>query len=301
MRRSRYKNPQEAFYHILTRVAGSPRYFPLHYRNASKKLLEILLYYVRAYCCEMAAYKIMGNHYHIILFFEQYRRLSRPQLQNRAHLLYGRRAELKTGAWTDEAWNQFNHKLFDLSAMMQHINGEYAKWFNKHFNRRGHFWADRYKNPELLDREALRECLLYVELNALRAGLVKRPEKWRASSAWVRWRGQDQDLIPLERIFPDIPKEELLKVYRSLLYERGGISNLKSRPSYRAAKFVTRLRFFTDGLAIGNKKNVGMRLEQLWTQGTYRHRKKPVSQLSGFLFTATEQRSHADSRFNQPK
>lgn len=296
MRRARIKSPNEAFYHILTRVAGPPRYFPLKYRNASRRLLETIRYYVRAYCCEMAAYKIMGNHYHLILFFEEYRQLSRLELQSRARLVYGRRAELRTGPWSEEAWQQFNRKLFDLSALMQHINGEYAKWFNQTFNRRGHFWADRFKNPELLDQEALQECLLYVELNALRAHLVKRPEKWRASSAWARWRGQDQDLMPLERIFSDIPKEIVSEVYRSLLYERGGISGSKTRPGGdRSVQFLTRLRFFSDGLAIGNQQTVSKRIEQLRAKGTYRHRKKPIAQLSGFLFTVREQRAHATS------
>jgi hypothetical protein len=207
--------------------------------------------------------------------------------------MFGRRADLKTATWTDEAWEKFNRKLFDLSALMQHINGEYAKWFNQQFNRRGHLWADRYKNPELLDLRSLRECLIYIELNALRAGLVKRPEQWRASSAWARQRGQDQDLMSLQSIFPDVPAEEVFEVYRALLYERAELPNSGRSRQDDAQGFVRRMRFFTDGLAIGGKEIVIRRLQELKAQGIYRRRKNPIPQLDGFLYSVREQRSNA--------
>jgi len=135
-------------------VAGFPRYYPLKDPLAGQRLLNTILFYVSAYCCEIAAYTIMGNHYHLILFIKEFTKLSRSELKSRANLLYGNRTELKTHSWSDEAWDQFNRKLFDLSALMQHINGEYAKWFNKQFDRRGHLWVDRYKNPEFFDLRA---------------------------------------------------------------------------------------------------------------------------------------------------
>jgi len=293
LRRARQKSPEDAFYHIITRVAGSPRYYPLQNRVAQQKLLNTILFYVSAYCCELAAHIIMGNHYHLILFIEEFKELSRSELESRAKLLYGNRAELKTHSWSDEAWNQFNCKLFDLSALMQHINAEYAKWFNKHFDRRGHFWADRYKNPELLDQRALQECLLYVELNAVRAGLVQHPEQWKFSSAWARWKGCDHDLMQLEKIFPEIQPEKALSTYRFLLGQRGAVGSSKAKLAGWNGLFLMRLRFFTDGLALGHQPSVSNRLDKLRAQGFYRHRKKPIPQLSGFLFTLREQRSHA--------
>jgi REP element-mobilizing transposase RayT len=272
-------------------VAGSPRYFPLHKRQAKRQLLETIRYYVHAYCCQLAAYCILGNHYHLILFCENFRPLSLPELQQRARQLYGSRFEEKTANWSPQDWDRFNRKLFDVSALMQHINGEYAKWFNRRFNRRGHFWADRFKNPELLDQRALQECLFYVELNALRARLVKQPELWKASSAWLRWKGSDQNLLSLEKIFPDIQPEKVFAFYQSELYQRGSLSQTHS--SQNTGRFLKRLRFFAEGLAIGSQQNVHHRLDQLRTQGFYRYRKNPVAQLSGFLYTVREQRSHA--------
>jgi hypothetical protein len=179
---------------------------------------------------------------------------------------------------------------------MQHINGEYAKWFNRRFGRRGHLWADRFQNPELLDRKALQECLLYIELNAVRAGLVKRAEQWPASSAWARWQGQAEDLMPLEEIFPEVPIQDVFRLYRARLDQRTGPPKPATGQAAQPAgsiRFSRRLRFFTNGLAIGSAENVSQVLARLRAQGTYRYRKKPIAQLCGFLFTVRQPRSHA--------
>jgi len=297
LRRARHKNPDSAFYHIVTRLAGYPGDFPLQQRRASLKLLETIRAYIGAYCCQLVGYSIMGSHYHFIVFFQNFRPLSSQELKLRAQELYGHRFELKTSHWSPLAWEKFNRKLFDVSSLMQHINGEYAKWFNRKSNRRGHLWGDRYKNPELLDPRALQECLFYIELNSVRAKIVDRPEHWQASSAWARCHNQDQDLMPLEEIFAEVPCEEVFGVYRSRLYERAAIARSKMHKqrnltSASPERFTNRLRFFTDGLAIGSQKTVGLLLEQWRSQGRYQNRKKPIPQLSGFLFTLREQRSH---------
>ena len=165
----------------------------------------MILFYVNAYRCRLAAFQIMGNHFHLVVHFEKPRPLSRRELMESAHKLYGREAEDKTAAWTDDKWKEFNERLFDLSKLMANVGGFYALWFNGTFGRRGHLWGDRFKSSELLGLEAVQDAVLYVELNAVRAGIVKRPEEWKWGSALWRLTGQDQDLIPLEELFPRIP------------------------------------------------------------------------------------------------
>ena len=85
------------------------------------------------------------------------------------------------------------------------------------------FGSDRFKNPELLGSEAVQDAILYVELNAVRAGLVKRPEQWKWGSARWRLTGKDQDLIPLEELFPSDPGTDVYSSYRARLYYRGAV------------------------------------------------------------------------------
>jgi hypothetical protein len=64
---------------------------------------------------------------------------------------------------------------------------------------RGH-WADRFKSVYLENEAAVLDCMLYVELNPVRAGLVELPEDWRGSSFFLRDIGKADWLMPLSEI-----------------------------------------------------------------------------------------------------
>ena len=306
-RSARHKSTEAAFYHLTNRVAGRTDWFPFKNDQARRKLLDMMLFYVNAYRCRLAAFQIMGNHFHFVVHFEKPRPLSRDELMDSAHKLYGRQAEKKTADWTVAQWKDFNQRLFDVSKLMQNVNGLYALWFNRTFGRRGHFWSDRFKNPELLGTEAVQDAILYVELNAVRAGLGKRPEQWKLGSARWRLTGEDQDLIPLEELFPSDPGTEVYSSYRARLYYRGAVPtregqaaiprwilHQEQRRGYtRAGAFRRRLRFLTDGLAVGPAEKVAQLLETYRQQGRYRRRRHPIPQLGGVLFSLREQRSNA--------
>ncbi len=306
-RTARHKSTEAAFYHLTNRVAGRPDWFPLEDPQARRKFLDMMVFYVNAYRCRLAAFQIMGNHYHLIVHFEKPRSLSRKELKKSTHKLYGEQAEKKTADWTDVQWEALNRRLFDVSRLMADVNGLYARWFNRQFGRRGHFWSDRFKNSELLGMEAVQDAVLYVELNAVRAGLANRPEQWKWGSA--RWRrlGKDEDLIPLEELFPSVPGTDVYGGYRARLYYRGAVptkDNQAAIPQWilqqeerrgfaRAGAFRRRLRFLTDGLAVGPAEKVAQLLEAYRQQGRYRRRRHPIPQLGGVLFSLREQRSHA--------
>ncbi len=306
-RTARHKSSEAASYHLMTRVAGSPRFFPLQSPLARGKLTETIRFYVSAYRCRMFAFEILDNHYHLIVHFEKFRDLTPLQLEQAAASLYGKRWKTKTTNWDCRRWRSLNQRLFDVSALMQHINGEYAKWFNREHGRRGHLWGGRFKNPQLTDLYATQECLLYVELNALRAGLVTRPEQWEAGSAHWRAKGQgDSFLAPLQELFPATQQHSSFEIYRARLYSRGGVT-ARDNPAtilaelpcqeqeggLRPGLFRSRIRFFTDGVVIGSRAAVSDAIDGFRRQGLYRRRKHPISQLEGQLFTLREQRSHA--------
>lgn len=66
----------------------------------------------------------------------------------------------------------------NLSLLMRHINGVYIQRFNRRRSKVGHLFQGRYK-ASLVDRDAyLPEVCRYVELNRVRANLVKHPAQW---------------------------------------------------------------------------------------------------------------------------
>lgn len=298
MRRARHKSSESTFYHVFTRVAGAPVFKPFEDPEAWLKLYAMIGLLIQVYGCCLVSFEIMDTHYHLILWMEKFRRLTREELQRRAALLWGvEAARLRTANWGKEAWERFNRQLFDLSALMHRLNGEYAKWYNVTHERTGHFWGDRFKNPELMDLEAVQQCLAYVETNATRKHRVERPEQWERSSTRMRFQHQDEHLLmPLEKIFPGVPPEGVFAAYRQRLEDRQQVDREREREAESAAsqgRLDGRERFFLDGIAIGSRENVARVLEQYQEQGQYLRRKNPIPQLDGRLFSLREQRSHA--------
>lgn len=70
----------------------------------------------------------------------------------------------------------------NLSRLMQHLNGVYTQAYNRRHNKMGHLFQGRFKGI-LVDRNAyLLEVCRYVDLNPLRARMVRDPGNWPWSS-----------------------------------------------------------------------------------------------------------------------
>jgi len=113
------------------------------------------------------AYCLMSNHYHIVL------QTHRP----------------------------------NLSRLMRHVNGVYTQRYNRRHAKVGHLFQGRFK-AVLVDEESyFLEVCRYVDLNPVRARVVKRPRDWTWSSyrahtgqvepeAWLHSRELHRRLAP---------------------------------------------------------------------------------------------------------
>lgn len=214
-------NTVSAWYHCYARTNGPLGEFPLDPPAAHRKLLEIIRYYVLGYSCHAAGFSVMGNHYHVVLHFEAFRRLSQEELEERSRYFYPKPEQI--AHWTQRHWERFNQRLFDVSELMRNIQMVYTKWHNRRFHRRGSFWEGRFKSTLLMDLDAIQECLLYVELNPVRAGLIQRPEQWTRSSAFLRHLKKAYWLLSLKELFPEVDPGQVYQHYRARLLYRGAL------------------------------------------------------------------------------
>ena len=65
-----------------------------------------------------------------------------------------------------------------LSGMMQQLEGECARFFNRRKKRTGAFWEGRYHCTMVENDEYLWNCMVYIDLNMVRAGVVSHPREW---------------------------------------------------------------------------------------------------------------------------
>lgn len=61
---------------------------------------------------------------------------------------------------------------------LQLIAGRTAQEFNNRKGRKGAYWEDRYHATAVASDEHLFKCLVYIDLNMVRAGVVKHPAQW---------------------------------------------------------------------------------------------------------------------------
>ncbi|HYC46956.1 MAG TPA: transposase [Burkholderiales bacterium] len=65
-----------------------------------------------------------------------------------------------------------------IARSMQLIAGRTAQAFNLRKRRQGAFWEDRYHATAVETGEHLRCCVIYIDLNMVRAGAVSHPADW---------------------------------------------------------------------------------------------------------------------------
>jgi len=65
-----------------------------------------------------------------------------------------------------------------ISKSIQLIAGRTAREFNRRKARRGAYWEDRYHATAIESGEHLMRCLVYIDMNMVRAGVVDHPSKW---------------------------------------------------------------------------------------------------------------------------
>lgn len=69
----------------------------------------------------------------------------------------------------------------EVSKSMQLIAGRTAQEFNRRKKRNGAFWEDRYHATAVDSAKYLIQCLTYIDLNMVRAGVVNHPSQWQQS------------------------------------------------------------------------------------------------------------------------
>lgn len=143
----------------------------------------------------------MSNHYHVVLrvdvdavaswsnadVIERWTELfSQPVLIQR--YLRGETTTKAELAKVDEIVTEWRNRLMDISWFMRCLNESIARLANKEDDCKGRFWEGRFRSQALLDDSALLACMIYVDLNPIRAGIADSPENSDFTSIQQRLR-----------------------------------------------------------------------------------------------------------------
>ncbi len=245
---------QQTTYHVISRTALDG--YPLGDQEKSL-LLATITQLSRVYFCEVLGFCLMGNHFHLLVTMRPEDEISDEEVKESFQRRYVDEYALMPGQISF-----YRQKWASLSEYVKEIKQTFTRVYNKKRGRKGTFWAERFKSVIVEKGETLINCLAYIDLNPVRAGLVERPEEYSWSSLGYRFRSSRKDEflswnLGLEQYNVKTTKERL-RLYREFVYARGGVDTRKDKILDAALlpesveRFIQRTRFFTDAGIIGS-------------------------------------------------
>src|SRR5882724_7998784 len=193
MRQPRIKvaaEESEAVYHCMSRTVNGERLFD----DVAKEVLRKQLWQVADYCgVRIITYAILSNHFHVLVRVPQKIAIPDGELLRRYQVLYPKptryqtarlaviRQQLAGDGPEGVIWRKRQTALMgDLSQFMKLVKQRFSIWFNKSHRRFGTLWAERFKSVLVeADGRVLRTMAAYIDLNCVRAGLVRDPKDYR--------------------------------------------------------------------------------------------------------------------------
>jgi REP element-mobilizing transposase RayT len=263
-------------------------------------MLDLIRRYSALYLVEILGLCIMGNHFHILVKTLPEYKFADQDIKNRYVSFYG-----DDRVFADGLIPSLRVKLSSLSEFVREIKVGFARYYNKRHNRRGYFWGDRFKSVIVEKGETLINCLAYIDLNPVRAGMENRPEEYRWNSLGYHIQTRNKDnFLSLDfglKEFGVLDTEERLNRYRRYVYEAGAVDRSENRQRKvirdvvvekerkkefkisRVHRFRYRTRYFTDSGIIGTKEFVSviyMRFKDIFMSKREKV-PKPVAGLDG--------------------
>jgi REP element-mobilizing transposase RayT len=190
----------------------------------------------------------------------------------------------------------FLDRMFDLSCFVGEIKQRISQRYNLQNERKGPLWEERFKSVLIQGEPGLLEMVAaYIDLNAVRAGIVKEPKEWRwcgyaeAAAAqsvareglyeamgepdgasrdgvgWKRVHKKYREVLMVEAI--QRRDEEGRVVRKGLTPEEFEAEEERGFELPDRALLRHRIRYFTDGLALGGAEFI---------EGVFRKKKRSM-------------------------
>lgn len=302
MRLARIKiAPEEgaAVYHCITRIVNGERLID----DTAKEVLRRQLWLAAEFCgVQILTYAIMSNHFHVLVEVPIKSPVSDVELLRRYRLLHPKPTKYQTlrldviesclrkNDPDGLAWRKRQQALIgDVSSFMKLIKQRFATWYNKTHQRFGTLFAERFKSVLVEPAKcALRTTALYIDLNAVRAGLVKDPKDYRFCGYGEAIAGNKSARQGLQRIHgPNTAWADAHEAHRVGLFGSGSTPKPNAQTITPAAFervlaqkgnlplsaiLRCRVRYFTDTAVLGSQAFVATHLAHYRKRHSLRER-----------------------------
>ena len=219
---------ETAVYHVISRTPldGLP------IKSDDKDFMFALVKRLsKVYFTEVIGLTVMSNHFHLLCRMVPEDRFSDGDVTKRFKLYYS--SDEDERELTDGQIPSFREKWGSLSEFVKEIKQRFTRYYNKKNNRKGFFWGDRFKSILVQNGETLVNCLAYIDLNPVRAGMVEKPEQYRWSSLGYHVQTENRDDFFSGdfgfEAFGMFDFKERMERYRRYVYEAGALESKKGK------------------------------------------------------------------------
>lgn len=238
----------ESAYHCMSRCVQGRALLD----EEAREVFRRMIWKVAEFCgIEVITYAVMPNHFHVLIRVPIRTPISDEELLRRYQLLHPRpnsyqtaRIEviadwLKNDSVQGVAWRAQQLALMnDLSAYMRLLKQRFSIWFNQNRDLFGTLWAERFKSVLVqYDRHTLLTMATYIDLNAVRKGIVEDPKDYRFCGYAEAVAGGAKARAGISIVCPAPNWKRSHSEYRLLLYAIGAVPRLKgeviSEEAYR--------------------------------------------------------------------
>lgn len=101
----------------------------------------------------------------------------------------------------------YENKKGTIPKSLQLLAGRVGQEYNIRKKRKGAFWEDRYHATVIDGERYFVQCMVYIDLNMVRAGVVKHPMEWK-------YCGYKEIMNPKDR-YTIVDREVLMKFFRT--------------------------------------------------------------------------------------
>ena len=190
---NRIKAEEEAYYHVISRVANQAFLFKA---DRVKDTVVNMLHRAAEFSgVDVLSYVVMDNHFHLCIRVPEKGFVSEDEVLRRVGVLYGedRTADLRKeleelrGNGDEETANaiieRYRARMGDLSEFMKTFKQRVTQWFNSNHKHEGALWSGRFKSVLLEKGKYVSNVVDYIHNNPVRAGMVTRFRDYRWSAA----------------------------------------------------------------------------------------------------------------------
>jgi putative transposase len=150
---------------------------------------------------------------------------------------------------------------------LQLIAGRTAQEFNQRKERKGAFWEDRYHATAVERNEHLIRCLVYIDLNMVRAGAVTHPSEWEMNGFNEIQNPPDRygviDMSALRNLCGIPEPMQFTEQHRQWVQETISNGNNLRESCWTESIAVGDIGFVEETKSLLGMKGIGRRIEEL--------------------------------------